>query len=46
MGRTVILIWGGAIFAYLFLVNRQGTSSLLSGLQNFVGGTTKILQGR
>lgn len=46
MGKTIILIWGGAIFAYLFLINRQGTATLLSSLQSFVGGTTKTLQGR
>lgn len=46
MGRTIILIWGGAILLYLLLIYRQGTATLLSNLQNFVGGTTKTLQGR
>lgn len=46
MGRTIILIWGGAIFAYLFLINKDGAASLISSLQKFVGGTTTTLQGR
>lgn len=46
MGKTIILIWGGAIFVYLLVVNSKGSSSVIGSLQNFVGGTTKILQGR
>ena len=46
MGRQMLLIWGGLIFFYLAVINRQGTASFISSLQNFVGGTTKVLQGR
>lgn len=46
MGKTIIFIWGGAILLYLLVINSSGTSSLLTGLQSFVGGTTKTLQGR
>lgn len=46
MGRTIILIWGGAILLYLVVVNSKGSTSVLASLQSFVGGTTRILQGR
>jgi len=46
MGKQMLLIWGGLIFFYLAVVNRAGTASFLGSLQSFVGGTTKILQGR
>lgn len=46
MGKTIILIWGGAIFIYLLATNSSGSSSVINSLQNFVGGTTKTLQGR
>jgi len=46
MGRTIILIWGGAILLYILVINSKGSSSVISSLQNFVGGTTKTLQGR
>jgi len=46
MGRTIILIWGGAILLYLLVVNSKGSSSVIGSLQSFVGGTTKIMQGR
>jgi len=46
MGRTIILIWGAAILVYLLATNSSGSSSVISSLQNFVGGTTKVLQGR
>lgn len=46
MGKTIILIWGGAILLYLAITNSTGTSGVLNSLTNFVGGTTKTLQGR
>lgn len=46
MGKTILFIWGGAIFLYLIIINSKGSTSVLSSLQSFVGGTTKILQGR
>lgn len=46
MGRTIILIWGGAILLYLLVTNSKGSSSVISSLQSFVGGTTRTLQGR
>lgn len=46
MGRTIIMIWGGAIILYLLVINSSGSSSVIASLQNFVGGTTKTLQGR
>lgn len=42
----LIMIWGGAILFYLAVVHANGTKTVLSGLQNFVGGTTRTLQGR
>lgn len=42
----IILIWGAAILAYLFITNARGTTSVLTGLQGFAVGTTKALQGR
>lgn len=46
MGKTIIFIWGGAILLYLLVTNSKGSSSVINSLQNFVGGTTKVLQGR
>ena len=46
MGKTIIFIWGGAILLYLLVNNYQGSSSVIKSLQDFVGGTTKTLQGR
>ena len=46
MGKTIIFIWGGAILLYLLVTNSKGSSSVIGSLQNFVGGTTKTLQGR
>jgi hypothetical protein len=46
MGKTIIFIWGGAILLYLLVTNSAGSSSVVNSLGNFVGGTTKILQGR
>ena len=46
MGKTIIMIWGGAIILYLLVTNSTGSSSVLTSLQSFVGGTTKTLQGR
>ena len=46
MGRTIILIWGAAILIYLLVTNSKGSSSVIQSLQNFVGGTTRTLQGR
>lgn len=46
MGKTIILIWGGAIFIYLLAVHSSGSSAVINSLSNFVGGTTKVLQGR
>jgi hypothetical protein len=46
MGKTIIFIWGGAILLYLLVTNSSGSSSVLTSLTNFVGGTTKTLQGR
>jgi hypothetical protein len=46
MGRTIILIWGGAIFIYLLVSKSSGSSAVINSLGTFVGGTTKTLQGR
>ena len=46
MGRTILIIWGGLILVYLLATNSKGSSSVISSFQNFVGGTTKSLQGR
>lgn len=42
----IIMIWGAAILIYLVITHASGTRGVLSGLQQFVGGTTKTLQGR
>jgi hypothetical protein len=44
--NKLILIWGGAIILYLFLSNREGTSSFFAGISNGTVGVTKALQGR
>lgn len=44
--RTVILIWGAAILFYLATVRASGTRTVVRSLQDFVGGTTRTLQGR
>jgi hypothetical protein len=46
MGKTIIFIWGGAILLYLLVSNSSGSSSIINSLGTFVGGTTKVLQGR
>ena len=46
MARTIILIWGGAILLYLLVANSKGSTSVIKSLQDFVGGTTKVLQAR
>lgn len=46
MGRQLIFIWGGAILLYLLVVHASGSSTVIKSLQDFVGGTTKTLQGR
>jgi len=46
MGKTLIFIWGGAILLYIAVVHSSGSSSVVNSLSNFVGGTTKALQGR
>lgn len=46
MGKTIIFIWGGAILLYILVQKSNNTSSVITSLQNFVGGTTKTLQGR
>ena len=46
MGRTIILIWGGAIFVYLLATKSSGSSAVIKSLQGFVSGTTATLQGR
>jgi len=42
----IIVIWGGAILLYITLTRASGTKTVLGALQNFIGGTTKTLQGR
>lgn len=46
MGKTIIFIWGGAILLFLLINNASGSSSVINSLGTFVGGTTKIMQGR
>lgn len=44
--RTIIVIWGVSILAYLALTHASGGASLLSSLSNLVNTGTKTLQGR
>lgn len=44
--RTIIVIWGVSILAYLALTRASGTTSILGSLSNLVNTSTKTLQGR
>lgn len=44
--RLIITIWGAAILIYLALTRASGTSTVLNSFGSFIGGTTKVLQGR
>jgi len=46
MGKTIILIWGGAILLYLAATKSSGTAAVVNSLSSFVTGSTKALQGR
>jgi hypothetical protein len=46
MSRTLILIWGGAIFAFLLLSRYGATTSIINSGGGFLNTFTKTLQGR
>lgn len=45
MGRTIVLIWGGAILFFI-LVSQKGAPTAINSVANLATGVTKTLQGR